>query len=66
MKESKEPAYAVDTNILVYAFDGTNHHKQKIGKAILEKCWKREKNLVISSQSLAEFFVVVTKRFPHQ
>ncbi len=64
MKENKEPTYAVDTNILVYAFDRTNPHKQEIGKAILEKCWKREKNLVISSQNLAEFFIVVTKKIP--
>ncbi len=54
MKEIEGSIYGVDTNIQVYAFDKTDPKKQKITKEILEKCWKREKSLVVSSQSLGK------------
>ena len=53
---------AIDTNILVYAYDTTDHKKHKIAKELIAKCWKKEIKYILSVQTLAEFFIVITKK----
>ena len=60
----KTKLYLVDTNILVYAYDLTDQKKHNIARELLEKCWKKEIVYAISSQNLAEFFIIVTKKIP--
>ena len=48
----------VDTNVWVYAVDGSDPAKQAQARAILEPT--PEKDVVVSAQVLGEFFVVVT------
>ena len=50
----------LDTNILVYAYDSHDLHKQAIAQALLTTSIEQE-NGVISVQVLGEFFTVVTK-----
>lgn len=45
----------IDTNILIYAFDGTDITKQRIAKDLLKPCWEKKKTFSISTQNLAEF-----------
>ncbi|MBI5072924.1 PIN domain-containing protein [Candidatus Woesearchaeota archaeon] len=66
MTEVTKEISLIDTNILVYAYDSADPKKQKIAKALLEKCWKRETIYAISAQNLAEFFVVVTQKIPNK
>ena len=54
--------FFIDTNILVYAFDSLEKIKQKKAFDILDKCFKMETRYMLSSQNLAEFFSVVTKK----
>ena len=54
----------IDTNILVYAYDCTDQKKHKLAQQLLEKCWKKEVFFAISSQNLAEFFIIITKKVP--
>ena len=61
---SDEPLFLIDTNVLVYAYNIDDLKKQKIAKELLNKCWKRERTYAISSQNLAEFFYVSTKKIP--
>lgn len=49
----------IDTNILIYAWDGSEPQKQKKALSILEQLVARGAG-VISTQILAEFFVNVT------
>ncbi len=56
--------YLIDTNILVYAYDHTDRKKHQCAKDLLEKCWKKEVAYAISSQNLAEFFIIITKKVP--
>lgn len=51
----------VDTNIVVYAHDRSSKEKHEISKAILERLWK-ERNGVLSTQVLQEFFYTVTRK----
>ncbi len=51
----------LDSNILVYCFDGNNSRKQNIAQGIVDKLVDT-KNGQISTQSLQEFFNVVTKK----
>jgi len=51
----------VDTNIIVYAHDRSSEEKHEISKAILERLWK-ERNGVLSTQVLQEFFYIVTQK----
>jgi predicted nucleic acid-binding protein len=60
MKDNKP--ILVDTNILVYAHDTSNMDKHNIAKNLLASKLRSSKTLVISSQSLSEFFVVTTKK----
>ena len=48
----------VDTNVLVYAFDGADPDKQAVARSVL----KGSDVLVLSTQVLLEFFVVVTRK----
>ncbi len=51
----------VDTNILVYANDGSDKPKQECCKQIILDGIQNE-NMVLSTQVLSEFFVTVTKK----
>ena len=50
----------LDTNILVYAYDQHDPHKQIIAQELLTDGIKQE-NLILSVQVLGEFFNVVTR-----
>ncbi len=65
MTEATEPVHLIDSNILIYGYDNTDPHKHKIAQKLLEQCWKKTSTFAISSQNLAEFFVIVTKKIPH-
>jgi len=65
MTEATEPLYLIDSNVLVYGYDQTDPQKHKIAQKLLEQCWKKTRIFAISSQNLAEFFVIVTKKIPH-
>jgi predicted nucleic acid-binding protein len=49
----------IDTNILIYRFDGRDPQKQATAAALLDD---DELDIVISSQVLSEFFAVVTRK----
>ena len=51
----------MDTNILVYAFDASNAKKHKTAMSIVDRAF-RQKNGIISTQVLKEFFVTVTRK----
>ena len=53
---------AIDTNILVYAFDSAYPAKREICKKIINEIFNGEKQGVVTNQILAEFCVVVTKK----
>ena len=52
----------VDTNVLVYAHDQSERHKQPLAQALLEELWASRKG-VLSTQVLQEFYVVATRKF---
>jgi len=60
MKDDR--ACFIDTNILVYAFDRSEAKKNKKARQLIGKCFKGEVLLATSTQTLSEFFVVVTKK----
>ena len=49
----------VDTNILVYAFDKADQYKYDVASNLVLQCYQ-DKNAVVSTQVLKEFFVTVT------
>jgi len=51
----------IDTNILVYAHDGSSRDKHAVAREIMDYLWESRKG-VISVQVLQEFFVCVTKK----
>ena len=53
----------LDTNILVYAYDQHDPHKQTKAQGLLTDGIKQE-NLILSVQVLGEFFNVVTRHIP--
>ncbi len=55
--------FFLDTNILVYAYDGSEPAKQARAQTLITEGIEQE-NAVISAQVLGEFFVVVTRRIP--
>ncbi len=61
MSESTE-IFLVDSNVLVYAYDETDERRHNIAQKLLEKCWRGEATYAISTQNLAEFFIVITKK----
>jgi predicted nucleic acid-binding protein len=52
----------VDTNVLAYALDRSEVHRQPIAEALLDELWG-DRTGVISTQVLQEFHVVATRRF---
>lgn len=61
MIEVCEP-YFIDTNLLVYAFDVTEGKKHKLAKKKLNKIIDFHSSAAISTQTLTEFFVVITNK----
>lgn len=53
---------AIDTNILVYAFDVAYPEKRKVCKRLVEDIFEGKKKGVVTNQILAEFVMVVTKK----
>ncbi len=51
----------VDTNVLVYALDGSEPDKREMALERLDEC-SRQGALVISTQVLVEFYAVVTRK----
>ena len=51
----------VDSNVLVYSFDGTAGEKRRRAQGLLGDLW-RERSGCLSIQVLQEFYVVVTRR----
>jgi len=52
-----------DSNVLVYAFDSSEPKKQNIAQNLLKKEGSKGR-IIISTQVLQEFFVVVTRKLP--
>jgi predicted nucleic acid-binding protein len=57
-----DPVTFVDTNVLVYAHDRSETHKQPIAQALLDVLWQTRSG-VLSTQVLQEFYVVATRKF---
>jgi predicted nucleic acid-binding protein len=53
----------IDTNILVYAYDLSEYEKQQKSVAVIDRLVVLD-SAVISSQVLAEFFTIVTRKLP--
>lgn len=54
----------VDTNVLIYAHDVDAKSKHEVAKKVLRELWG-ERNGVLSTQVLQEFYVNVTRKIPH-
>jgi predicted nucleic acid-binding protein len=54
----------VDTNVLIYAHDVDARSKHETAKKVLRELWG-ERNGVLSTQVLQEFYVNVTRKIPH-
>ena len=54
--------FLIDTNLLVYAAEKDESTKVQKSKELLNKCWRGKENLVVSSQNLAEFVFVTTRK----
>ena len=54
--------FLIDTNILVYASEKGESSKNKDAKELIDRCWKGNDIFAISSQNLAEFVFVTTKK----
>ena len=57
--------HAIDTNILVYAFDTSYPRRRAVCKKIVEDIFLGKDEAVVTNQILAEFAVVVTKKIEH-
>lgn len=55
----------IDTNILVYAYDGSEGKKHEICKRLIDECWRLQEKYSISIQNLSEFYVVITKKIEY-
>ncbi len=53
---------AIDTNILVYAFDEAYPEKRKRAKQIVTEIFQGKRKVFITNQILAEFASVITKK----
>lgn len=51
----------LDTNILVYCFDGTVPHKKQVAVDLVSELWGTGRG-ILSLQILKEFFVTVTQK----
>ena len=54
--------HLIDTNILVYAFDNSEKKKHRTAVDLLKKCFDEKEKFAISSQNLAEFFIVMSSK----
>ena len=52
----------VDTNVLAYAHDASETARQPVAQSLLRELWESGLG-VVSTQVLAEFYVVATRRF---
>jgi len=55
--------FLVDTNVLVYAYDRSEHTKQRRALEVLDQLVRLNSG-VLSTQVLGEFFRVVTRKIP--
>ena len=55
--------FLIDTNILVYAYAEKHEQKSAAALELLKKCWKNKAVYSISSQNLAEFSFIATKKY---
>lgn len=55
------PTFLVDTNVLVYAYDGRNPAKQARALAVLTRLAENRQG-ALSAQVLGEFFTVATRK----
>ena len=62
IKKEKNCMNAIDTNILVYAFDSAYPQKRSICQKIIENVFEGEDTAVVTNQIIAEFSFVVTKK----
>ena len=61
MTEGSE-LFLIDTNILVYASEKDGNSKVHKAKEIINMCWDGKESLAVSSQNLAEFVYVTTRK----
>jgi predicted nucleic acid-binding protein len=54
--------HAIDTNVLIYAFDAHDKKKHAKAKHILRAAFSGEKKLFVTNQVLAEFVSVATTK----
>ena len=52
----------IDSNILIYAYDKDEKEKNPAAKKILERVFKEEISISLSTQNLSEFYYNVTKK----
>lgn len=52
----------VDTNVLAYAHDASETGRRPVAAALLDDLW-RSRSGILSTQVLAEFYVVATRKF---
>ena len=53
---------AIDTNLLVYAFDSSYPEKRKKCKELVLSVFEGEKKAAVTNQILAEFAFIVTQK----
>ena len=54
--------FLIDTNILVYASEKEQGSKNHKAKGLINRCWSGEDIFALSSQNLAEFVYVTTRK----
>ena len=52
----------IDTNILVYSFDGHDPEKHVLAKRRLDELWENQRPIALSVQVLQEFYVTMTRK----
>ena len=52
----------LDTNVLVYAYDSSEKDKHECAKRLLSEIYSKRRRVVLSTQTLSEFFTTVTKK----
>jgi len=52
----------LDTNILIYYYEKNNDSKKLKAEKLINQCWNRKINLVLSNQTLAEFSSLALKK----
>lgn len=54
--------FLLDTNVLVYGFEYGEGVKNTIAKELINRCWQGKNKFAVSSQNLAEFAFVSTRK----